>query len=184
MPLETDARIRSAVAVMQWVGFGILGLATILLQVRVAPLLEWHGMRPDWVLVLIVFYTLHTRGLGVVAGAWMLGLAMDLQSLERQGLVALSYAVAALLVVEVRGFVVPRNLSSQTIVTLFPAICVQAIWLIYRGVVHGGSTSGWLAMILSAAGAAVYTAAFAPLLHSALLAVSKPLGLKVRRSRR
>lgn len=184
MPLETDAHIRSAVAVMQWVGFGILGLTTILLQVRVGPLLEWHGMRPDWVLVLIVFYTLHTRGLGAVAGAWMLGLAMDLQSLERLGLVALSYTVAALLVVEVRGFVVPRSLSSQTIVTLFPAICVQAIWLIYRGVVHGGSTSGWLAMILWAAGAAVYTAAFAPLLHSALLAVSKPLGLRVRRSRR
>ena len=169
---------------MQWVGFGILGLTTILLQVRVGPLLEWHGMRPDWVLVLIVFYTLHTRGLGAVAGAGMLGLAMDLQSLERLGLVALSYTVAALVVVEVRGSVVPRSLSSQTIVTLFPAICVQAIWLIYRGVVHGGSTSGWLAMILSAAGAAVYTAAFAPLLHSALLAVSKPLGLRVRRSGR
>ena len=184
MPLEMDARIRSAVAVMHWVGFGILGLAAILLQIRVAPLLEWQGMRPDWVLVLIVFYTLHTRGLGAVAGAWMLGLAMDLQSLERQGLVALSYAVAALLVVEVRGFVVPRNLLSQAIVTLFPAICVQAIWVIYRGAVHGGSTSGWLAMILLAAGAAGYTAAFAPLLHSALLAVSNPLGLKVRRSRR
>lgn len=184
MPLETDARVRSAVAVMQWIGFGILGLATILLQVRVAPLLEWHGMRPDWVLVLIVFYTLHTRGLGVVAGAWALGLAMDLQSLERPGLVALSYAVAALLVVEVRGLVVSRSLTSQTIVTLFPAICVQTIWLIYRSAVHGGSTSGWLTMILTAAGAAVYSAVFAPPVHFALLAVSKSLGLKVRRSRR
>ena len=168
---------------MQWVGLGILGLATIIVQVRVGSLIEWRGMRPDWVLVLIAFYSLHTRGLGVAAAAWVLGLVVDLHSLERQGLMALSYLLAALLVAEARGFVVPRRPSSQVIVTLFPALWVQAIGLLYRGVVYGASSVGWPAMILSAVGSAVYTALMAPPIHLVLLRFSGWLGLSRRRSR-
>ena len=54
---------------MRWLGFAICAVMGLTLQTTVAWRFEIGGARPDWMLVLVVFFALHTRSEeGLLAG--------------------------------------------------------------------------------------------------------------------
>ena len=86
---------------MRWLTFGILGVVFIVMQSTLAPRMEILGARPDFLLVLVVFFGMHGKLPDVAVGAWLLGFVADLMSIERLGLMAFSYMLTALLVASV-----------------------------------------------------------------------------------
>ena len=83
----------------------LLAVLALTLQSAIAPRLAIFGVRPDWILVLVVFFALHGRRRDAVIAGWSLGMCADLMSIERVGLLALSYALAAWV-----GYAVDRDL--------------------------------------------------------------------------
>ena len=73
---------------MRWLGFAICAGLALTLQTTVAWRLEIRGARPDWMLVLAVFFVLHARTLDALIGAWLLGALMDNYSMARFGLLS------------------------------------------------------------------------------------------------
>jgi rod shape-determining protein MreD len=157
---------------MRWLTFVILAIIAVGLQATVAPRLVWYGARPDWVLVLVVFYALHARGDQAMLAGWIAGVLADLMTLERFGLLSLSYGLAAVTVCGVREALFIKHPLTHFSVTLACALLVQTTWALYRLIV--GLPLGPVLPILLACG---YTAAWAPPAHWVLLKAQRFLGL-------
>ena len=157
---------------MRWLTFLILVVLVVCLQSTVAPRLTVLGGRPDWVLVLVVFYALHARVDHALPGGWVTGGLADLMSIERFGLLSLSYALAAAAVFAVREWMFTRHPLTHFCVTLAAALAVRTVWSFYRMAMDlpGEATPVLL-------WSCVYTALWAPLVHWVLLRVPKLLGL-------
>ena len=157
---------------MRWLTFFVLAILAVSLQSTVANRLAWHGLRPDWVLVLVVFYALHARTDHAMLAGWVSGAIADLMTLERFGLVSLCYGVAAVLVCRVRDLLFTRHPLTHFTVTLGAALGVQVLWTVYRLVT--GLPTGSLPGLI---GSSVYTALWAPPLHWMLLKTPRLVGV-------
>jgi len=58
---------------MRWLSFLLLGVVLLTLQSAVAPRIELLGARPDWLLVVVVFFAMHAPPRDAVIGAWIIG---------------------------------------------------------------------------------------------------------------
>jgi len=163
---------------MQWLAFIIIAVLGVLLQTTVSPRVAVFGVRPDWVLVLVVFFALHVRGREAIAAAWMLGLLADFQSIERFGLLSLVYALAAGSVYLIRDYLFRRHPLTHLVLTFVAGVAVQLLVLgYYAFLVNEGRVAGadlWLAVLVS-----LYSALWAPPTHWVLLKMSSWLGLEV-----
>ncbi|MHC4090652.1 MAG: rod shape-determining protein MreD [Planctomycetota bacterium] len=158
---------------MRWLTFGLLVILAVSFQTTVAPRIAWQGLSPDWVLVLVVFYCLHARLDHALLAGWVAGAAADLMTVERFGLISLSYGLVALLVCWVRDLLFTRHPLTHFTVTLCAALFVQVLWTVYRVMV--GLPVG---SPLHLAGSSLYTALWAPPLHALLLKAPRLLGLR------
>ena len=149
---------------------------TLTLQGSVAFRFEFVGLRPDWILGVVVLVALYARPQDAVVGAWFLGLAADLMTLERLGFMALTYALVALLVVAVRPFLFRYRAATQLLLTVAAALLVQTAWGVYRLCVYPDPawTAGgaWIEIVLGA----LYTGLWAPLIGKPLLRCARLLG--------
>ena len=163
---------------MRWLGFAICAVLALTLQTTLAWRVEIRGVRPDWLLVLAVFFALHARSMDALIGAWLLGAAADVMSIERFGLMSGAYAVATLMIYSVREYVFRDNPVTHFMATFVAAVAVGTLEALYRFVVGRGAFTG----AMSAGGgivlAAAYTAAWAPLLHYVLLKFPDLLGIR------
>ena len=161
---------------MRWLTFTILALITLTLQGSVAFRFEMLGLRPDWILAVVVLVALYARPQDTVIGAWVLGLAADLMTLERLGFMALTYALVAWLVVAVRPFLFGYRATTQFLVTVGAALLVQTVWGVYRLCVYPdpawSAGSVWVEISLGA----LYTGLWAPLIGKLLLRCARLLG--------
>ncbi len=166
---------------MRWLTFAVMALVCITLQTTVTHAVSVAGVRPDWVLVLVVFFALHVRTLDVAIAGWVLGLLVDFQSAERFGLFSISYLLVALFVHATRENVFRTHPLSHMAMTLVAGILVQGIFWVYCLVFtgFGGSTAG--SQFLDATIIVVYTACWAPLFHAGMLKLSPWLGLTIPR---
>ena len=162
---------------MRWLSFLLLGLCLLTLQSTVAVRIELLGARPDWLLVLVVFYAMHARMPDAAVGAWAIGAAADLMTVERPGLIAMSYLLAAVLVASTREFFFRYHSVTQFGVTLAACIIVRVGWCIYRWVLYEATRAVPLDLAVDVILASVYTAMWAPLLHKSLLAILPVLGI-------
>jgi|GEM_PF-1079286 len=162
---------------LRWLAFGILGLLFLVLQSVVAPRLEFLGGRPDFLAVLVVFFAMHGRLPDVAVGAWTLGLVADLMSIERLGLMAISYMLIAILVAAVREYFFRFRGLTQFTVTLIACVLVHSGWLVYRQALYAAPFS----IVVDLGGGillgALCSAVVAPPVHKLLLPVSQTLGL-------
>lgn len=155
----------------------VLAAVLLTLQSVLAPRISIGTARPDWLLVGVVFLGLYARPRDAVIGAWVLGLCADLMTLERPGLISLSYMLAAAAAVWVRDYLFRYWTLTQFTLTLILALGVQTIWLFVRRASHivvGPFWTDWLVGVLLTS---IYTAAWAPILHALLLRMSGLLGL-------
>ena len=155
----------------------LLASLFLTLQSAVAPWVEMGGVRPDWLLVAVVFLGLYAEPKEAVIGSWVLGLCSDLLTLERPGLISLSYMLAAAAAVSVREYVFRYWTLTQLSLTLVLALAVQSAWTIFRRTAFEPTSSFWSDWLTGAFLTSLYTAAWAPLLHKGLLLLSEPLGL-------
>lgn len=157
------------------------GTVLLALQAGLAPRLEIWGARPDWLLVAVVFFALHVRAGSAAAGAWCLGFAADLLTLERPGLLAITYTATALLVAGLREYVFRMSAMTQFFVVLAVGLLVRSAWLIYRYAAYDWN-GGWAGQIAGdVVWGAAYTALFAPPMHRLLMSVGKPMGMRFPR---
>ena len=166
---------------MRWLSFVICALVFITLQSAVAPYLQVFGARPDWLLVVVVFFALYARGADAVMGAWLIGFIADLMTIEQFGLMSLSYALAALVVVGLRDFLFKYHAVTQFMVTLAICALVRSAWAMFCLMQYENASWTVAGLLVNALIVALYTAAFAPPVDRLLLKMSGLLGLPRRR---
>lgn len=163
---------------MSWIGFVIVTLLTFVLQSAVAPRLELWGARADWLLVITVFFAMHSSGARAIAAGWLIGLLVDASTIERAGLMSMSYGVCALLVFVIRDHVLRFQWISQAIVTGLACGALRLLWFIYRRGVYGAMDGAMSTFATDVLLASLITGVWAPLFHFVLLRFAKPLGVK------
>ncbi|MEK6799159.1 MAG: rod shape-determining protein MreD [Planctomycetota bacterium] len=162
---------------MSWLAFAIVAALTLAAQSTVAPRLEIGPARPEWTLVIVVFYALHAPRREALIAAWILGAAADLLTIERYGVLSFSYLLAAGAVVLVREALVRADSLAHVGVTFAVVGLIQAAWLAYASLAHaavGGFTGAAIAACLFSA---AYTSLWALVIDRVLLASWRALGL-------
>lgn len=166
---------------MRWVVFLVLAVPILTAQSALSQRMELFGARPDWLLVLVVFVALHARRHDAVLGAWVLGMAADLMTIERCGLIAISYVLVTVAVVAVREFLFRQRAITQFVVTLVVGMAVHGAWMVYRRIMYPPTIPAFDDFVVGVLFVAVYTALWAPPIHACLLRLRKPLGFAAPR---
>ncbi|MBU0718003.1 MAG: rod shape-determining protein MreD [Planctomycetes bacterium] len=162
---------------MRWLTFLVCAAVLMVLQTVVAPRVELFGARPDWLLMMVVFYAMHGTMPAAAIGAWGIGACADLMTLERPGLIAMSYLLVAILVALVRDFLFRLESLTQFVLTFTASLLVQTGWYLYRWGLYGAAESALSDYVVNCLLASVYTAGWAVLFHKALLSRSRLLGI-------
>ena len=162
---------------MRWYTFILFALLALVLQSSVAPRLDVFGLRADWVIVIVVFFALHARSFDAVVCAWGFGAMADLMTIERMGLLSMSCALAALLVVSIREYVFKDRILTQVAVVFVTSVFVRLLWCFYRHLMYAQLDETLAQTAADVFGGAIYTAAWAPLVHALLGRMSSLFGL-------
>lgn len=153
-----------------------LSLKEIYLSLIVAficYLLPWSGfgllLRPDFVLVVLLYWMLRAPQLCNVGTAWMLGLVMDLASGSLFGQTALVYTVTSFFAVQYQRRLVLFNEWQQAGYVLLLLVLSQLIMLPLK-LLSGGGLPDW----------AFFSASLSGLVLWQLLAATRMVGLAAR----
>ncbi len=159
---------------MYWFAVIILTAVMVSLQGIVAPRLEVFGARPDWLLVLVAFMGLYGSPRRSIIAGWFVGMCADLMSIERLGLLSLSYGLVALLLVGARDHIFRFSLLTQLAATFVLGVALRGAWLTYVVTVYDSPmVRASTQVILGSA----YSALWAPPLHAAGLRAARLLGV-------
>ncbi len=148
-------------------------MVLLALQTALAPRAELLGARPDWLLVGVIYLGLFAPMREAVVASWLLGLCGDLLTVERFGLLSLTYVAAAASVASVREYVFRFHWLTQFAMVLTASLLVRALWAGYCAVVYGAAArraDGWTAEIVIGS---LYTACWAPLWYQSVLTVRR-----------
>jgi rod shape-determining protein MreD len=144
-----------------------------LLLAFVCYLLPWSGfgllLRPDFVLVTLLFWMLRAPHLCNIGTAWTLGLAVDLASGNLVGQIALVYTVTGFFAVQYQRRLVLFNEWQQAGYVLVLLVLSQLIMLPLK-LLSGGGLPDWLFFAASLSGLVLWQ----------LLTVTRMLGLAAR----
>lgn len=162
---------------MRWAVYIVVLAVLLTAQSALAPAVEIRGVRPDWLLAGAIFLGLYVKPREAVVSAWVMGLCADLLTVERPGLISLSYMLSAAAVCSFREYVFRYWALTQFATTLVMALAVQTVWMFYRRIMYPPApplVTDWMyGTVLTS----LYTAAWAPLLHKVLLSLSGALGI-------
>ena len=162
---------------MRWVTFMVFVVFALTLQVAVAPRLSLFGQRPDWLLVVVVFFALYAKPYDAVIGAGIVGIGADLMTIERLGLLTLSYALAAVLVLSIREYLFRYQSITQFVVTVFTCMLLQLGWLIYRRILYEPISFLPIEFLTCVIWSSLYTACWALPIHKAMMRLSRWFGI-------
>ncbi|UCC29469.1 MAG: rod shape-determining protein MreD [Phycisphaerales bacterium] len=162
---------------MRWLSFILLAATALTLQSAIAPRFELFGVRPDWLLVVVVFFAMHAPPRDAAIGAWIVGGCADLMTIERLGLMALTYTLVAVVVASVRNYVFRDRALTQLLLTLVMSVLARLAWTVYSRLLYDPGQALLVDLTLQVLMASVYTAVWAPVLHKALLRMSRVFGL-------
>jgi len=135
------------------------------------------GARPDLVLVVTVFFAMHAGRRDAVLSGWLLGMLADLMTIERFGLLSLSYALIAMVVASVRDFLFRYNAFSQFVVTAVASLLVGFAWFVYRRVLFDPGMPILADLAITLILTPIYTGLAALPVHAVLLVVLRSFGL-------
>ncbi|RME36845.1 MAG: rod shape-determining protein MreD [Planctomycetota bacterium] len=162
---------------MRWFPVVFVMLAMLTLQTAVVPHLSLLGARPDWLLVLVVFFSFHAAPHEAYTVAFLTGITADLMSVERLGLLAASYLLVSVLVVSVRGYLFRLEAATQFFTVLFACLLVRTGWMIYARIHYDFLRGAGEELLFDVLGGSLYTALWAPPWHGGLFRMVKVLGL-------
>lgn len=161
---------------MSWIAFAIVAFLCLLLQSALGPRVEMLGVRPDLLLGLATFLGLYARRAEAVAGAWLMGLAAGLLTMERFGFMALSYGMVALAVALVREFLFRYRPTTQFATTFVCSVLMLTAWSMYGRLAYGPMATAPHSFMQVVFGS-LYSAGLALPVHGLLLRASKFMGL-------
>ncbi len=162
---------------MRWLTFAVLAVMALTLQAAAAPRLELFAARPDFLLIVVLFLSLYAPPNDAIAAAWILGACADLMTIERFGLIALSYGLTAMSVTSVREYLFRYRLVTQAVVTFAAGLLVRTAWMVYYHGLYGATVPWFTDWVVGAVLASIYTTALAPPTFRALLPMSRSLGI-------
>ena len=162
---------------MRWLTYAVLTVVALTLQAALAPWMELFAARPDFLLIVVVFLSLYAPLSDAIAAAWILGACADLMTIERFGLIALSYGLTAIIVTSIREYLFRYRVATQAVVALTTCLLVRTVWTVYYHRLYaspGPLLRDWLigGVIVS-----IYTASLAPIGCRVLLSMSRLLGI-------
>jgi rod shape-determining protein MreD len=134
---------------MRWTVFFIFAYVMIGLHIGLGGHWTLRGAAPNLGLLAAVFIALHASRQAALLGALMIGFLQDLATAQPLGVYAFSYALMAMLAVQVTGAVLRDSIAIQSGMTLVGGLIVT-VGVLVRAMFHGleGSTA---ALLLSAA---------------------------------
>jgi len=162
---------------MRWISLLMLVMVVLTYQSALAPRMEIFGARPDLILLVTVFFAMHAPWRDAILASWVLGVAADLMTIERFGLLSLTYALTALLVASARDYLFRYNAFSQFVVTACAGSFAGLLLLVYRRALYAPGSSMWADGAVSLIVAPLYTAVFAPLVQYIMLMILTWFGL-------
>lgn len=127
-------------------------------------LLPWSGtalaLRPDFVLLVIIFWLIRAPNLCNVGTAWLMGLFVDLATGGLFGLYALAYTVTAFFAVYYQRRLVLFNHTQQLFYVFLLLITSQVMLLILKAFA-GAQSLGWVYLLPSITGVLLWRLAVA-----------------------
>ena len=166
---------------MRWLSFFILAYVMLGLQSGLARAIEWKSASPDFVLLAVIFLALNAPRDTALLACFILGLLRDLSGDGTLGLFALSYGVVAVIVAGVQQAVNRKHPVTHFLLALIGGIVV-AIVLALHGWIRPPEPGGRPPMgplIYSA----IYSAALAPVVLSALQKIIRLFRFQTARGR-
>lgn len=160
---------------MRWLTYAIVTVVALTLQAAVAPRLELFSARADFLLMVVVFLGLYAPPRNAIGAGWILGACADLMTIERFGLITLSYGMTAMIVTSLREYLFRYRIMTQMAVTLTACLLVRTGWTVYYHLLYEAGRSFLFDFLLGGLLASAYTAALAPFAFRALLYVSRPI---------
>lgn len=167
---------------MRWLAFGILAVLFVVCQTTFVPRLEVAGTWPNWTFILAVHYALWGAWPEAAIAAWILGLAVDLQTASPYpiGLHAFCYGGAAWVILRIRQALFRDHPATYVGITFAFALAIQllvGLWRLWR---VPGEESGpdifWPSLAI-----AIHTAVWSLPLHWILIKIGRFTGLRSRR---
>ena len=162
---------------MRWLTFAILAVLVLTLQAAVAPRVELYSARPDFLLVVVVFLSLYAPSRDAIAAGWVLGVCADLMTIERFGVIALSYGLTSIIITLIREYLFRYRMMTQMVVTLTACMLVRTAWTMYYHLLYEPRSSLLGDWLIGGVMVSAYTAALAPFVFRLLLSMSRPLGI-------
>ncbi len=163
---------------MRWLTFALLAAMTICFQTTLAQKLGAFGVYPDFMLILVVHYTLHAHNADGLLAGWLMGLLVDLTSVQEQGLVAVVYGLIALAIWSIRDLMFTKHPLTHFSVTFLSCFVVQLVLRGYFIYIGYEAETALISVGLVSLVSAVYTGLWAMPLHRFLLRFSRTLGLR------
>jgi len=161
---------------MRWLTFGLLAALTLCVHTTMARSVAILDVVPDFMFIVLVHYALHARmPRGLVAG-WVLGVLVDLASVERLGIVSLAYGLAVVAIWSIRDLVFVRHPLTHFFVTCSFCLAVQIMLRGYHELMYDSATSG-VGLVGQSFLTAVYSGLWAVVVHRVLQRCSRLLGL-------
>lgn len=162
---------------MRWLTFVLCAVIGIILQTTLASRLAVFHVKPDWMFVLTVFFALYSTRRDAVLAGWILGLLVDLTSVERLGLMSAAFALTAMLVNAVRHLVFLKNSLTHFMVTVGAGLVLHAALSAYHVGVYAPGPGAWRAVLLERGMHVIYTGLWALPVHHCLLKCTRWLQL-------
>lgn len=165
---------------MRWIPAAFLMFTLLVVQSAIVPRISAGPVRPDLLLIAVIWVAMHAPRRESVTFAWVLGLLADLMTLERIGLLALSYAIVAAIVAGGREYFFREDAPVQFAVTFAVSLVLRGAWVVYRVLLYGAPSGVFALLGGDILLASLYTACLAPIIHrmltrsADLLGVAKP----------
>lgn len=134
-------------------------IATSLFCALMLALLPWQGaallVRPDFVLLLLLYWAVHQPLRIGMAAAWGLGLVMDVADGALLGQYALAYSVAVFLALALHRRIQAFPLWPQAW-HVFPLLLVSQMLILLTHLLSGAAFIGWRFFLASVTGALLW----------------------------
>lgn len=165
---------------MRWVWFFIFLLGAIVVQTTLAPFMAIQGVRPDFMILLMVHVALVAPAADAMLAGWAIGLGYDLSQLSYDthanvGVAAFVFGLAAMLIVRIRSATYREHAATLFAFSLCAAMFIHtmlSLVTLYRF----DQMSRWTGGLGVGLATAIYTAAVSPYAHWLLRRARGTLG--------
>jgi rod shape-determining protein MreD len=166
---------------MRWIQFAVLVIITALLQPAVSQLIEITRLdaRPDFLLIIMVYFAVNAEGADAIIASFALGLAADI-AMGMPGPRMLAFGICGTALNSMRRYILLNRKLHVFIVVLITALVAG---LIADALGLFRVRESVRAILLRTPSSALYSAILAPYVFSGMDLLAGVLGLRGRRGR-